>query len=250
MKRVLIAGETNKTANYENALRRLGMEAETSLHVPSTCIYDGLILPGGGDIDPRLFGQLPNGTRFFDPELDRLQMEILNAFVLDKKPVLGICKGMQLVNIYFGGDMVQHLSESAAHEYREKDQLHMTVAVEGFLRDIYGESFVVNSAHHQGVDRPGQGVKYVQFATDGVVEGLCHSHLPVFGVQWHPERLCAPQSPCAQQKGGIPKGPCAQQKCGIPQRLCAPQQKSPFVQKEKEKAIDGAKLLAYFKELL
>ncbi len=134
--------------------------------------------------------------------------------------------------------MVQHLPESAAHEYQEGDRFHMTVAPEGFLKDIYGESFVVNSAHHQGLDRPGQGIAYVQYADDGVVEGLCHSHLPVFGVQWHPERLCTPQSSCAQQK------------CGIPQRLCASQQEFPLSRPEKEKAVDGAKLLAYFKELL
>ena len=96
----------------------------------------------------------------------------------------------------------------------------MTVASEGFLKDIYGESFVVNSAHHQGVDRPGQGIEYVQYADDGVVEGLCHGHLPVFGVQWHPERLCFPQ------------------------------QKLPFARTEREKAADGAKMLVYFKELL
>lgn len=190
MKKILIAGESGKTINYEKILRHLGMEAETSLHVPNVSFYDGLVLPGGGDIDPRLFGQLPGGTRFFDPELDRLQLAILNAFVLDKKPVLGICKGMQLINIHFGGDMVQHLAESEAHEYRGGDQFHATTAREGFLKEIYGESFVVNSAHHQGVDRPGQGIMYVQFASDKVVEALNHVHLPILGVQWHPERLC------------------------------------------------------------
>ncbi|MCM1135369.1 MAG: gamma-glutamyl-gamma-aminobutyrate hydrolase family protein [Clostridium sp.] len=190
MKKILIAGQQGKTINYERAVRRLGAEAETSLHVPNTCAYDGLILPGGGDIDPKLFGQLPKGTRFFDPELDRLQLAVLKAFVLDKKPVLGICKGMQLVNIYFGGDIVQHLAGSAAHEYKEGDQLHGTAVTEGFLEELYGKKFVVNSAHHQGVDRPGQGIEYVQFADDGVVEALRHKQLPVLGVQWHPERLC------------------------------------------------------------
>ena len=106
MKQILIAGEPDKTKNYENALKGLGAVPITSLHVPSPSDYDGLVLPGGGDIDPRLFGQLPRGTRAFDPELDRLQLAILKAFVLDRKPVLGICKGMQLINIFFGGDMV------------------------------------------------------------------------------------------------------------------------------------------------
>ncbi len=191
MKKILIAGEPDKTVNYENAMKRLGVLSGTSLHVPDTSLYDGLILPGGGDIDPKLFGQLNKGTRFFDPVLDRLQMAILNAFVLDKKPVLGICKGMQMINIYFGGDMIQHLAASRQHEYIEKDQLHETIARKGsFLEKLYGERFVVNSAHHQGVDSPGQGIEYIQFAPDGVTEGLKHSYLPVIGVQWHPERLC------------------------------------------------------------
>lgn len=191
MKRILIAGESDKTKNYENAIRHLGAFAKTSLHVPDTQPFDGLILPGGGDIDPKLFGQLDQGTRHFDPMLDRIQLAVLDAFIQDKKPVLGICKGMQIINIYFGGDMIQHLETSSHHEYIEKDQVHETMAKKGsFLEKLYGEQFAVNSAHHQGVDCPGRGIEYIQFAPDGVVEGLKHSYLPVLGVQWHPERLC------------------------------------------------------------
>ncbi len=191
MKKILIAGEAGKTVNYERAMKGLGFFPETNLHVPDISSYEGLILPGGGDIDPKLFGQLPEGTRSFDPALDRLQLAILKAFVMSRKPVLGICKGMQLINIYFGGDMVQHLKTSRSHEYSEKDQIHMSTAKKGsFLGRLYGECFAVNSAHHQGVDCPGKGVEYVQFTEDGVVEGLKHRFLPVFGVQWHPERLC------------------------------------------------------------
>lgn len=191
MKKVLIAGQKDKTVNYENAMKELGVHTETSLHVPDIISYDGLILPGGGDIDPKLFGQLPCETGFFDPVLDRLQLAILRAFVLSRKPVLGLCKGMQLINIYFGGDMVQHLKTSENHAYVKEDQIHRSVAKKGsFLEKLYGEQFVVNSAHHQGVDCPGKGIEYVQFAEDGVVEGLRHRFLPVWGVQWHPERLC------------------------------------------------------------
>lgn len=191
MKKVLIAGEADKTKNYENALKGLGVMPVTSLHVPSSFDYDGLLLPGGGDIDPKLFGQLLKGTRAFDPELDRLQLTILKAFVQDKKPVLGICKGMQLINLSFGGDLIQHLPSASKHEYRKKDQLHATCACKGSaLEALYGSYFPVNSAHHQGVDTPGKGIVYTQYAEDGVVEALEHEYLPILGVQWHPERLC------------------------------------------------------------
>ena len=191
MKKILIAGYPELTGNYEHALSCLGSHPVTSLHVPDISLYDGLILPGGGDIDPKLFGQLNNGSRFFDPTLDRLQLAILRAFLLDKKPILGICKGMQLINIFFGGDMIQHLPSYDSHQHNGQDQVHETTTVRGSLfYHLYGDRFNVNSAHHQGVDAPGQGIRYIQYGPDNVVEGLIHTYLPIIGVQWHPERMC------------------------------------------------------------
>lgn len=191
MKKILIAGHPEQTKNYEAALTALSADCVTTLNVPTTAPYDGLILPGGGDIDPKLFGQLNHGSRVIDPILDRLQLAVLKAFVLDRKPVLGICKGMQLINIYFGGDIHQNLPSYKMHQYDGQDQIHKTSALPGsFLHRLYGQDFTVNSAHHQGVDSPGRGITYVQYCLDGVVEGLTHDYLPIWGVQWHPERMC------------------------------------------------------------
>lgn len=191
MKKILIAGESDKTTNYENAFRNLGALPVTSLHVPFIEEYDALVLPGGGDIDPLLFGQINKGSRTINPELDRIQFFILKSFVKEKKPILGICKGMQLINIAFGGDIHQNLNTASYHEYIEKDQIHPSCShKDSLLSQLYGCQFNVNSAHHQGCWHPGHHIRYIQYANDGVIEGLCHCHLPIIGVQWHPERMC------------------------------------------------------------
>ena len=208
MKKILIAGEAGQTTNYENALAAMQVHFVTSLQVKDVDEYDGLLLPGGGDVDPKLFGQLlipeteirqysrweqqliRKGQEKLTPELDRIQLAILKAFCQYRKPVFGICKGMQLINIAFGGDMLRHLPTAVHHAYREKDQMHPARnEVNSFLYEVYGSDMLVNSAHHQGVGIPGRGIRYVQYAPDGVVEGLQHEFLPVYGVQWHPERL-------------------------------------------------------------
>lgn len=191
MKKILIAGYPELTHNYESAINTLGATPITTLNVPDPDAFDGLILPGGGDIDPKLFGQLNHGSRVIDAALDRIQLAILKCFARNGKPVLGICKGMQLINIFFGGNIIQHLPTYESHQYDDHDKVHQTTASDGsLLCRLYGRTFPVNSAHHQGVDTPGRNILYTQICNDGVIEGLAHTYLPIIGVQWHPERMC------------------------------------------------------------
>ncbi len=188
--KILIAGIPEKTQNYEKALACFPVSFYTSLKPSNPSDYDKLLLPGGGDIHPARFGQPNQGSRDVDPALDDIQFSLLDHFVRAGKPVLGICRGIQIINVYFGGDIIQNLSTRFLHQYNEKDQTHLVhTAPDSLLYKLYGSSCCVNSAHHQGCGRTGNGLVVTQKASDGVIEALEHTTKPIVGVQWHPERM-------------------------------------------------------------
>lgn len=177
--------------NYSAAVRLGGMEPVETESVAAALDCDGLILPGGGDVAPQLYGQDNWGCKQIDYGLDRVQLEACGRFAELKKPVLGICKGHQIINIFFGGTLCQDIPEEPRHGWNQGDQVHETTALEdSWLAQIYGAEFSVNSCHHQAVDRLGKGLRLIQTASDGVPEGIIHEELPILGVQWHPERMC------------------------------------------------------------
>ena len=131
--RVLIAGRTKDTKNYENALSRLSIPHMTSLSLSQLKDCQGLLLPGGGDITPAFFGQKNNGSHNIDTELDIIQLQILELAVHYKKPVLGICKGMQIINVFFGGTIIQHMKHHEIHAYHNGDRFHCTTHLFTYL---------------------------------------------------------------------------------------------------------------------
>lgn len=204
MKKLFVAGYTNATQNYQNAFSQLQVSFDTlpcqiSELVPQDGLpfpvsdYDGLVLPGGGDIAPSLFHAKNQGSYEIDEPLDRFQLQVLETFIQAGKPVLGICKGLQIINVYFGGTIIQDLPEYSlsVHKYEGKDKVHLTKAAGGtFPERLYGSFPVTNSAHHQGVGSVGDGLLVAQYAYDFVIEAMYHKTLPILGVQWHPERMC------------------------------------------------------------
>lgn len=172
---------------YAEALRALG--AEACFEGLEAC--DGLLLPGGGDIDPARYGQKNLGSRDIDPERDALEFAALTTALRLGLPVLGICRGCQLINVALGGTLHQDIPDHSGLG-EGVDRLHPSRTVDPMLIDLYGEEFIINSSHHQAVDRPGEGFRPVQWAPDGTVEAIRHETLPLFGVQWHPERLREP----------------------------------------------------------
>jgi len=152
---------------------------------------DGLVLPGGADVDPAEYGEVVNGSEPPNLELDRLELAAARWAVKNDLPLLGICRGQQVLNVALGGSLVQHMVGHAPEGGR--DQLHhgLRVAPDSRLASVLGGTdFEVNSHHHQAIARLGAGVEVVAWAEDGTIEGIELTDRPwVMAVQFHPEDL-------------------------------------------------------------
>lgn len=191
MIKIAILGRKKDTGNYEGYLSTMSATPLVTLSLGDLSVCDCLLLPSGGDITPAFFGQHDAGSVNIDTELDILQLQALDYAVKRSMPVLGICKGMQLINVAFGGTLIQNLPTAAHHQYQNGDQYHATHILKGScLEKLYGQTAVVNSAHHQGIGKLGNGLQAIQWCTqDQCVEAIVHERLPILGLQWHPERL-------------------------------------------------------------
>lgn len=192
-KTVYVFGGAERFANYRRAVERAGGRAvfgETAEGQGE--LWDALLLPGGGDLEPWRYGQENTASRGLEPERDRGELRLLAEFTAAGKPVLGICRGLQVINVFFGGTLVQEVPGHSA--VAGADRLHSVRTAPSPLLPLCGAQALVNSAHHQAAGRLGSGLQAVQWAPDGVVEALCHRRLPVWAVQWHPERLETPEA--------------------------------------------------------
>jgi putative glutamine amidotransferase len=192
---------------YVAALRAAG--ARTALLPPSQpaeaeevlAPFDGLLLAGGGDIEPARYGAADHPDQYgVDPARDQLELELARAAVRLGLPLLGICRGVQLLNVAFGGTLVQHLPDNdpaepqVVHRGNEaKQALHgLRVEPGSRLAEALGQVEAEGlSHHHQGLDRLGEGFRPVAWAPEGLVEGIERDQGWTVGVLWHPESTAA-----------------------------------------------------------
>lgn len=162
---------------------------------------DGFLLSGGVDMHPSAYGNsrvdYPWATNFNEAR-DAFELEVFQYACLHEKPVLAICRGLQVVNVALGGNLIQDLQEQGFSNHRkgaEADREHLiSVEPSSLLFSIAGQSQgLVNSAHHQGLDRIAESLRVSAWSDDRVVEAIEYMDFdqkPFFlGVQWHPERL-------------------------------------------------------------
>lgn len=166
---------------------------------------DGLVLAGGGDVEPSRYGEAPAAeVAGVEPRRDDFELALVGAATARDLPILGICRGLQLVNVARGGTLLQHIPAVTGTVHRldvpDVDQLHPVSVVPGAgLTTLLGTApFAVNSLHHQAVDTLGAGLVVAARSLDGVVEALvADDGTRLVGVQWHPELLDASRSSAA-----------------------------------------------------
>ena len=195
--KILISTGGGDASQYLAAVEAAGGVGEARYLPPPDLGCDGLLLTGGDDIDPALFGQENWASRGIDRARDQAELALLDAFLGANKPVLAICRGHQAVNVWLGGDLIQDLGQPLVsfHQKEGGDQVHLVRAAEGsLLRRLYGPVFPVNSSHHQALGRLGQGLAASACSEGGVIEAAEHGSLPLICVQFHPERMTGPDT--------------------------------------------------------
>jgi putative glutamine amidotransferase len=167
---------------------------------------DGLLLTGGGDMDPAVFGEAPHSTLYdVAPARDTLETGALHLMLSRGRPVLAVCRGVQVLNVALGGSLHQDVATDpgtpilhSQKEPRDQPTHKVKVAPGSRLAETLGaEELEVNSMHHQAIKRLGRGLTAVAWAPDQIVEGaeLDDRARFVLGVQWHPEELVGHSEP-------------------------------------------------------
>lgn len=177
------------------------MMGSTRLAAEYADMADGLLLTGGESVHPSRFGDTFNNLAGGDATVahnlkagcnttrDEMEFTIFEEFYKRKKPIMGICRGHQVVNAALGGHNMLNFPRKHPYEHSEGIQ-HEIVAEPGtILERLYGPRFLVNSFHRDCADSAGPGVRVAARALDGTIEAIEHETLPIFSVQFHPERM-------------------------------------------------------------
>jgi putative glutamine amidotransferase len=171
-----------------------GLDPRDACPLEGAC---GLLLPGGGDIDPEWYGATRHPrTVNISHRRDIFERTLLDSALDQDIPVLAVCHGMQLLNVHLGGTLVQHLADDPTRLDHDRDRPRadaahqVRVKEDSVLFDALGPHSPVNSHHHQGLERVAEGLEEIAWAEDDVLEAVvARDRSWVVGVQWHPEAM-------------------------------------------------------------
>ena len=188
MKKVFIYGFINKAKNYVIALKNAGITTVVSTNIAKAEDCCGLVLRGGGDIYPFLYGKNIK-SNCIEFKRDIAELLLIERFYAKNLPILGVCRGMQILNVAFGGTIDNISKSNVTHFKQSCDALHSVYNLGGFTKEIYAKKFVVNSAHHQQIGLLSPHFDICAISNDNVIEAFQHKNKTIFGVQFHPERM-------------------------------------------------------------
>lgn len=150
---------------------------------------DGLVLTGGSDVGPERYGH-DNHASTVEPERDEVEFVLYDTALDDEIPVLGICRGLQVINVHAGGSLTQDVPAHARWDLGPSVAAHsISIEPRSTLHALLGDDHDVNSLHHQAVDEIGDGLRVTAVADDGAVEAFEVDGADVVAVQWHPEMM-------------------------------------------------------------
>lgn len=182
------------TATYLNLLKNESfiplilppdIEKDKLHHLFSLC--SAFILTGGDDIEPRMYLEDNKGKSIVDIRVDNLDFAIIDYSLKNNLPLLGICRGMQAINVHFGGSLVQHLSDYSLFRHHQGNH-KIKISNWNELPEINNQIFTIYSYHHQAVKEIGHDLMIVAISEDNIIEAFINKKKNIYGIQWHLEQ--------------------------------------------------------------
>jgi len=180
--------DTRDAKRVKNRMKQAGLKSERvgSIEELDVDKYDAIVIPGGNSVDPSMYdAERDPTTTDTDPVKDEFQFEAVRMYIEAGKPVLGICRGEQLVNNVLGGTTIQDMPEG----WHKRDRT-VRIAEGTLCYDLFGTEETTYHYHHQCVDELGDGLYATQWDVEsGHIEAYEHKTLPIYGIQWHPDSM-------------------------------------------------------------